>query len=213
MTHDDPIQAQLIAARRTQILDAATKVFAEKGFERATIKDVAKTAGIADGTIYNYFKSKSDLLLGILNRLNESEQRRDDLAQISQGSVREQTRAYIKHRFEVLQTQGFEVMRVMLSEVLVNPAVGRSYFEQLVQPTFDLAEPFIKQQVEQGMFREMDSALILRFISGSFLGLTLLRLMGDPKLIEQWDNLPDLLTDILLDGLAANGDNSSSSSK
>ena len=39
MTHDDPIQAQLIAARRTQILDAATKVFAEKGFERATIKD------------------------------------------------------------------------------------------------------------------------------------------------------------------------------
>jgi len=213
MTHDDPIQAQLIAARRTQILDAATKVFAEKGFERATIKDVAKAAGVADGTIYNYFKSKPDLLLGILNRLNESEQRRDDLAQISQGSVREQTRAYIKHRLEVIQGQGFEALRVMLSEVLINQSLGSTYFEQVIQPTFDIAEPFLKQQADQGVFRSMDTALILRFISGTFLGLIMLRLMGDPKLIEQWDNLPDLLTDILLDGLAANGDNSSSSSK
>ncbi|NJM77475.1 MAG: helix-turn-helix transcriptional regulator [Acaryochloridaceae cyanobacterium RU_4_10] len=68
----DPIQEQLIVARRNQILDAAAKVFAEKGFHPATIRDVAREASIADGTIYNYFKNKSALLLGILERMRES---------------------------------------------------------------------------------------------------------------------------------------------
>src|SRR5579884_1574030 len=45
----DPIQAQLIAARRKQILEAAVKVFAEKGFHQTTIKEIAIEAGIAQG--------------------------------------------------------------------------------------------------------------------------------------------------------------------
>src|SRR5260370_2920445 len=71
----DPIQELVTAARRKQILDAATQVFAEKGFHRATIKDIARMAGIADGTIYTYFASKTEVLLGILHRLNESTER------------------------------------------------------------------------------------------------------------------------------------------
>jgi AcrR family transcriptional regulator len=61
-THD-PIQELLITARRNQILDAATKVFAEKGFHPTTIKDIAREAGIADGTIYNYFENKTATIL------------------------------------------------------------------------------------------------------------------------------------------------------
>src|SRR5215831_6325877 len=53
----------LVAERQDQILDAAARVFAEKGFERATIHDVAQTAGVAEGSIYNYFKNKQDLLV------------------------------------------------------------------------------------------------------------------------------------------------------
>jgi AcrR family transcriptional regulator len=63
----DPIQELIIAARRKQILDAATQVFAGKRFHRATIKDIARVAGIADGTFYIYFASKTEVLLGILN--------------------------------------------------------------------------------------------------------------------------------------------------
>ena len=68
----EAIQAQLIVARRTQILDAATRVFASKGFNRATIRDVAQAAGVADGTIYNYFANKTDLLFGLLDLLNDT---------------------------------------------------------------------------------------------------------------------------------------------
>jgi len=46
-----------------KILEAAAKVFAEKGFHRARISDVARLAGVADGTVYLYFQNKDDLLI------------------------------------------------------------------------------------------------------------------------------------------------------
>ena len=45
-----------------RILEAAVKVFAEKGFFQSTISQIAKEAGVADGTIYLYFKNKDDIL-------------------------------------------------------------------------------------------------------------------------------------------------------
>lgn len=51
--------------RRTQILASAIRIFGEKGFQNATIAEIAKDAGIGDATIYEYFKNKEDLLLAI----------------------------------------------------------------------------------------------------------------------------------------------------
>ena len=48
--------------RREQIIDAALRVFAEKGFDRATNRDIAREAGITPGLIYHYFESKEVLL-------------------------------------------------------------------------------------------------------------------------------------------------------
>jgi len=53
------------AEKRDRIIDAATEVFAQKGFHSARISDIARLAGVADGTIYLYFKNKEDLLLSI----------------------------------------------------------------------------------------------------------------------------------------------------
>src|SRR5687768_10053474 len=74
----DQVDTALASARRTQILDAAATVFASHGFHGATIKQIARAAGIADGTIYIYFPSKDALLLGLLDRLNESDRREAD---------------------------------------------------------------------------------------------------------------------------------------
>jgi len=51
--------------KRERISDAAIAVFAEKGYHAARVSDVAKEAGVADGTIYLYFRNKEDLLLSI----------------------------------------------------------------------------------------------------------------------------------------------------
>jgi AcrR family transcriptional regulator len=50
------------AERRRQILRAAARVFADRGYATATIENVARAAHVAEGTIYNYFRSK-DLLI------------------------------------------------------------------------------------------------------------------------------------------------------
>lgn len=51
--------------KRTRILAAAETVFAERGFFQAKVSQIAKEAGVADGTIYLYFKSKDDLLISL----------------------------------------------------------------------------------------------------------------------------------------------------
>jgi len=48
-----------------KIIDAATKVFAKKGFYNAKVSEIAQEAGIADGTIYIYFKHKDDILISL----------------------------------------------------------------------------------------------------------------------------------------------------
>jgi TetR/AcrR family transcriptional regulator, fatty acid metabolism regulator protein len=53
--------------KRARILDAAVKVFAERGFHSATVAEIARGAGVADGTIYLYFKGKDDLLLRLFD--------------------------------------------------------------------------------------------------------------------------------------------------
>jgi TetR/AcrR family fatty acid metabolism transcriptional regulator len=55
------------AEKRQSILEGAVRVFAEKGFFNATVAEIARAAGVADGTIYLYFKSKDDLLLSVFD--------------------------------------------------------------------------------------------------------------------------------------------------
>src|SRR5947208_3528470 len=118
-THN-PIQELVKKARRNQILDAATKVFAEKGFHPTTIKDIARAAGIADGTIYNYFENKTALMLGLLDRMNESDRREVDLSKFSEGDFRSFMKAYLRHRLMVIKADNFELFRVVVSEIMVN---------------------------------------------------------------------------------------------
>lgn len=51
--------------KRKQIINAATKILSNKGYNKATISEIAKEAGVADGTIYEYFGSKENLLISI----------------------------------------------------------------------------------------------------------------------------------------------------
>lgn len=52
--------------KRARILEAATRIFASKGFACSTVAEVAREAGVADGTIYLYFRNKDDLLIRLV---------------------------------------------------------------------------------------------------------------------------------------------------
>ena len=64
-TRDQP----LIQERRDRLINAAIKVFKEKGFHAATTRDIGRVAGMTQGTIYNYVSSKDDILYLVCDRL------------------------------------------------------------------------------------------------------------------------------------------------
>jgi AcrR family transcriptional regulator len=201
----DPIQAQLIAARRNQILDAATRVFATKGVHRATVREVAREAGVADGTIYNYFENKEALLLGILDRLNQTQERAEHLAQGAEMDLTEFARFYLKQRMVTLAGVEADAFRVLLSELLVNEPLRTQYYQQTVAPTFALAEQAFQHWAATGATAPVDPRLTTRVMAGMVLGLMLLQLLGDSYLQTHWDELPDGLIDLLHHGLIPTG--------
>ena len=64
----NPAARAPVADKREAILRAATKVFAESGYFNSKVADVARVAGVADGTVYLYFKSKEEILRSIFDR-------------------------------------------------------------------------------------------------------------------------------------------------
>ncbi|GHO48155.1 TetR/AcrR family transcriptional regulator [Ktedonospora formicarum] len=203
----EALQEQLIAGRRSQILDAATRVFATKGFHPTTIKDIAREAGVADGTIYNYFTNKTALLLGILDRLNETDQRATDfsqltdISQVSKGEFRSFMMAYIAHRMLIFKADEFRIFKVLISEIMVNQELREQYRQKIVEPTMKMAEVYFQQWAEKRVLRPTNVRLTIRAISGLILGLMVEYVMGDETLEEEWETLPAFITDLILDGL------------
>jgi len=195
-----PVQEQLIAAWRAQILDAATMVFAEKGFYRATAKDIARTVGIADGTIYNYFASKTDVLFGIIDCLNEAEWRQEHFALGAEPNVRSFFVAYMRHRIALIWPNA-EAFRAVLPEILANSEFRGLYYQQLVRGTLEIAEHYFRAQIAQGRLRPIDVPLAVRSMAGDLLGLLILQLLGDQQLCSRSEELPELLIALIFDGL------------
>src|ERR1700674_2524022 len=88
--------------KRERILRAATDVFAQNGYFNAKVSDVAKSAGVADGTIYLYFDGKEDILITIFREhtRNYLQSLERDLSTISRPEDR--LRVAIRHHMETL---------------------------------------------------------------------------------------------------------------
>jgi TetR/AcrR family fatty acid metabolism transcriptional regulator len=200
-TSPDPIREQLIEARRNQILDAAAAVFAEKGFHRATTKEIARAAGVSEGTIYNYFDSKADLLIGIMTRLAELETLDEELMGALQGDVHDFFIAMFRHRMGRIQ-QGQEMLQAVLPEVMVNPELRERFYQQYVLRIATLLEQYLRARIELGHIRSVDVPLAVRTVQGMFVGLLLLRILGDEPLRSGWDELPEVLATLIFDGLS-----------
>ena len=67
LTHDRPVEAEEDNAKRRQIVDGARQVFLARGFDAASMGDIAKAAGVSKGTLYVYFKDKDELFGAIVH--------------------------------------------------------------------------------------------------------------------------------------------------
>jgi AcrR family transcriptional regulator len=200
-TSPDPIREQLIEARRNQILDAAVAVFAEKGFHRATTKEIARAAGVSEGTIYNYFASKDDLLIGIMTRLANLEHLDTELAEALQSDARDFLIAIFRQRMGLVQ-QKDETIQAIMPEILIKPVLRERFYQQFLQPTVKLLEQYIQMRVELGHIRCLNVPLTVRAVQAMFVGLIILRILGDEPIRSGWDDLPEVVASLLFDGLS-----------
>lgn len=90
-------------ARREQILEAARRVFARKGFVGTTIGDIVGEAGIAPGTFYLYFPSKNDVFLTLSERFFESLDQAMERAAVPGGTLETGVRARVRAVFETCE--------------------------------------------------------------------------------------------------------------
>lgn len=197
-------QEQLANTRRNQILDAATRVFAAKGFHPTTIKDVAREAGLADGTIYIYFENKPALLLGIMDRLTSAALQNVDITSLATMDLPQFIRMYIQHPLTVFESSNFELFKVVVSEILVNQEMRERYYQQVLAPTINVGEQFFRQWAEQHDLDPLHTKLLMHAISSMIIGLIVQRIMGDTTLEAEWEHLPAYLSDLLFHGIGSN---------
>ena len=201
----------LAVARRDQILDAAAAVFVERGFHPTTIRDVAKRAGVADGTIYNYFENKIALLLGIFERMRAAIVAEGPPPIPPDGDLRTLIKTLLEYPLSALAGDDFALFRIVISEMLVNAELRALYRDRILDPTLLMAEQVLHARLEGVTPGEV--RLIVRAVSGMVLGLILERIMGDEELAARWTELPASLADLIVGGLAGEGGNSADSSR
>lgn len=192
----ETFQAQLIAARRNLIIDAAIEVISEQGFQRTTIKQIASKAGIADGTIYNYFKSKDDILLGIVARLSEEESQDIQMAEANELDFAAFVEMFVQPRMEEINGR-YQTLKVVLPEMMTNPELSSRAYEQIYGPMFVVIEEYFQQLLADGQVDGRDPALTARLFASPFMGLMMLRMLGDAYVAENWDVCAEAMSQFL----------------
>lgn len=148
------------------ILRAAAKVFARSGYFNAKVSEVAKTAGVADGTVYLYFKNKDDLLTSIFNWAMEEfiASARKEMAEAA--DPREKLR-----RFALLHFTFFERERDIAIVFQIELRHSTKFMEQF--STTYLAEylEILREIIEEGQLtgvfrKQLNSKVVAKFLFG-----------------------------------------------
>lgn len=190
-----------LAARRTLILEAAARLFAEKGFHRTTTRDIAEAADVSEGTLYNYFDNKDQMLMGIMSLLVENQHMSIRLSDGLPLDARQFLSAMLQNRREMVEQNG-TMLQAVLSEILVNPDLRQRYYQELTLPALGLLTGHLQARSMMGQIRAVDPELTSRILIGLTTGLFILEVLGDPVVKAGWEDLTQVIESILFDGVA-----------
>jgi TetR/AcrR family fatty acid metabolism transcriptional regulator len=150
-----------------QILEAAVKIFARQGFHQSTIAQIAKEAGVADGTIYLYFKNKDDILVQFFShrakQVFESFREEVDRGQTSLDKLRN---LISRHLTEFQRDRNGAV--VYQVETHQSSRLAEEQIKEMSQMYRDLISEIVEQGQQEGEIRkDLYVGLVKRFIIGA----------------------------------------------
>jgi AcrR family transcriptional regulator len=191
-----------IAARQEQILEAATIVFSQKGYERATTREIAEVADISEGTLYNYFDSKVDLLNGVAKAF--ADEITDKITSIEADNLEDMMAQLIIDRFRSGRER--RLLMLFLDEARLNSEFPHNYGQDAIQRIIDATEERFRTFIESGVMRPLDPEVAARAISATIMGFAALYELGQYRTknrdfsAERWGGE---VTDLFLKGMRA----------
>ena len=149
------------------ILEAAIKVFARQGFYQSTVAQIAREAGVADGTIYLYFKNKDDILVQFFNyRTKQVFDRFRAAVNQADNSLDKMRNLIRRHLMEFQRDRNMAV--VYQVETHQNSRLAEAQIREMAQMYQDLVSEIIEAGQEEGSIRrDLYVGLVKRFILGA----------------------------------------------
>jgi len=190
-----------VKERRQDILEAALIVFAGNGYNGATTAEIARAAGIAEGTIFRHFATKKELLIAVLEPkvleglIQLDKEHRED-------TPTEFFRYFLSNRLELIKENDSRI-RLMFAEAQYHIEVRDALFKGIFGQGISIIKPWFEKGVDRGDFRDLPFIPTMR----SFMGMVMFyELFGNvflclssEKTIEE---AADHILDLFLHGLA-----------
>jgi AcrR family transcriptional regulator len=164
--------------RCSQILTAASKVFAEKGFGEATMDEIAEVAGVAKGTLYSYFPSKRDVYVAELSRGAAELLELTRKVVESPGDLRSKVLMFIRTRIEYLDNH-LEFFKIYQAEFgkMTHPAWISERFREAYINQLQLLEQMLAGAIQRGEIRPVPADIVASGIYEMTRGLLLRRIL------------------------------------
>lgn len=179
--------------RRNQLLDTARRLFAEKGMENTTIKDIADEAGVAQGLLYHYFPSKDEVFWAIIARDNPFPAMSAIVGNAGDRPAREVLPQAGLRAYEMLAERS-ELFRIVVRELITRPEM-RQGFKMVQAIALGLLTRYLEARIAAGELRPHNPEVTARMLMGSVLVGYLMGMPAEPYFAE--------VVDTILDGLAA----------
>ena len=188
--------------RKDRIMDAALRIFAEKGFQIATITEISKEAGVSEATIYEYFGTKEDLLFAIPEKIsNETFEKSTKVIPYIKG-VEGKIRAILLFYVQLYQSNPHYSALVLL-QLMSNKRFRQTPAHAAIRRSSHGLLDCIKEGIEDGTFKKDSNPYLIRsMLMGAIEHLFIhWHMQGMPKRKTSIADMLDPLIEIILDGI------------
>lgn len=166
--------------RQWQILEAAMKIFSEKGFQGSRTSEIAKEAEVAEGTIFRYYKTKKDLLIGLLIPLITKffkplaiKSAEAIIENKKNKPIDELMEDLLLDRLNLIHSN-FPLIKTIFMEAAYQPELLKTIQNNLGPIVIPFINNFMEQNIENKNFRDKEPILITRTMMSLLLGYIIL---------------------------------------
>ncbi|MBC2721452.1 TetR/AcrR family transcriptional regulator [Desulfosporosinus sp.] len=151
--------------RRQDILEAAINVFTKKGYNGSTTAEIARAAGVAEGTIFRHFATKKELLIAvltpkILNGIISLDKEHKDPVEFF--------RCFLRDRLELIK-ENEGLVRFMFAEAQYHNEVREALFNGILGQGISIVKPWFDKGVKEGVFKPVPFPSMMRSFMGTVL--------------------------------------------